>query len=60
VVVADRLLLGESVDWDQPAAPRGTADWKKLYRLCGAVERENGGLKNEWACYRCGFAGLPP
>ena len=23
--------------------------WKKLYRLRGAVERENGRLKNEWA-----------
>jgi hypothetical protein len=29
--------------------PRGTARWKKLYRLRGAVERENGRLKNEWA-----------
>jgi hypothetical protein len=29
--------------------PRGTDRWKKLYRLRGAVERENGRLKNEWA-----------
>jgi hypothetical protein len=29
--------------------PRGTARWKKLYRLRGSVERENGRLKNEWA-----------
>jgi hypothetical protein len=29
--------------------PRGTARWKKLYRQRGAVERENGRLKNEWA-----------
>jgi hypothetical protein len=29
--------------------PRGAARWKKLYRLRGAVERENGRLKNEWA-----------
>jgi Transposase DDE domain len=29
--------------------PRGTARWKKLYRLRGAVEREFGRLKNEWA-----------
>jgi hypothetical protein len=28
---------------------RGTARWKKLYRQRGAVERENGRLKNEWA-----------
>ena len=28
--------------------PRGTARWKKLYRLRGAVERENGRLKNEF------------
>jgi hypothetical protein len=28
--------------------PRGTARWKKLYRLRGSVERENGRLKNEW------------
>jgi transposase, IS5 family len=29
--------------------PRGTARWKKLYRQRGAVEREFGRLKNEWA-----------
>jgi hypothetical protein len=29
--------------------PRGTARWKKLYRLRGSVERENGRLKHEWA-----------
>jgi hypothetical protein len=29
--------------------PRGTDRWKKLYRLRGSVERENGRLKNEWA-----------
>ena len=29
--------------------PRGLLRWKKLYRLRGAVERENGRLKNEWA-----------
>ncbi len=28
--------------------PRGTDRWKKLYRQRGAVERENGRLKNEW------------
>jgi hypothetical protein len=27
--------------------PGGTARWKKLYRLRGAVERENGRLKND-------------
>jgi hypothetical protein len=29
--------------------PRGTARWKRLYRLRGSVERENGRLKYEWA-----------
>ncbi len=29
--------------------PRGTVRWKKLYRLRGPVERENGRLKHEWA-----------
>jgi hypothetical protein len=29
--------------------PRGTARWKKLYRLRGGVERENGRLKHEFA-----------
>ena len=29
--------------------PRTSARWKKLYRLRGSVERENGRLKNEWA-----------
>ena len=29
--------------------PRGTDRWKKLYRLRGAVERENGRLKHEFA-----------
>jgi hypothetical protein len=29
--------------------PRGTDRWKKLYRMRGAVERENGRLKHEWA-----------
>lgn len=29
--------------------PRGTARWKKLYRLHGSVERENSRLKHEWA-----------
>jgi hypothetical protein len=29
--------------------PRGSRRWRKLYRLRGAVERENGRLKNEWA-----------
>jgi Transposase DDE domain len=29
--------------------PRGSLRWKKLYRLRGAVERETGRLKNEWA-----------
>jgi hypothetical protein len=28
--------------------PRGTDRWKRLYRQRGAVERENGRLKNEW------------
>ena len=28
--------------------PRGTDRWKKLYRMRGAVERENGRLKHEW------------
>jgi hypothetical protein len=28
--------------------PRGTDRWKKLYRQRGAVERENGRLKNQW------------
>ena len=47
-----RVLPGQPVDRGQPAAhpdPPGTARWKKLYRLRGAVERENGRLKNEWA-----------
>jgi hypothetical protein len=29
--------------------PRGSLRWKQLYRLRGAVERENGRLKHEWA-----------
>jgi hypothetical protein len=29
--------------------PRGSLRWKKLYRLRGAVERENGRLKHEFA-----------
>ncbi len=29
--------------------PRGTDRWKRLYRQRGAVERENGRLKHEWA-----------
>jgi hypothetical protein len=29
--------------------PRKTLRWKQLYRLRGAVERENGRLKHEWA-----------
>lgn len=29
--------------------PRTSLRWKKLYRLRGAVERENGRLKNDWA-----------
>jgi IS5 family transposase len=33
--------------------PRGTDRWKKLYRLRGAVERENGRLKHE-----CGSAAV--
>ena len=50
VVVADRLLPGESVDRGQPAAhPDPPGPLEKLYRLRGAVERENGRLKNEWA-----------
>jgi hypothetical protein len=35
----------QSMDLGQPDAhfiPRGSLRWKKLYRLCGAVERENG------------------
>ena len=46
------MLPGQQVDRGEPAAhliPRGTARWKKLYRLRGAVERENGRFKNEWA-----------
>jgi hypothetical protein len=31
--------------------PRGTDRWKKLYRQRGAVERENGRLKHEWALW---------
>jgi hypothetical protein len=43
---------GQPVDRGQSAAhpdPPGTARWKKLYRQRGAVERENGRLKHEWA-----------
>jgi hypothetical protein len=29
--------------------PRGSRRWRKLYRLRGAVERENRRRKNEWA-----------
>ncbi len=29
--------------------PRSSLRWKKLYRQRGAVERENGRLKNDWA-----------
>jgi hypothetical protein len=46
------VFPGEPVDRGQSAAhpdPSGTARWKKLYRLRGSVERENGRLKNEWA-----------
>ena len=45
------MLPGEPMDRGQPHAhpdPTGTARWKKLYRLRGSVERENGRLKNEW------------
>jgi hypothetical protein len=46
------VLAREPVDRGEPAAhpdPRGTDRWKKLYRLRGSVERENGRLKHEWA-----------
>ncbi len=29
--------------------PHGSLRWKKLYRMRGSVERENGRLKHEWA-----------
>jgi hypothetical protein len=35
--------------WLHTLIPRTSLRWKKLYRLRGAVERENGRLKNEWA-----------
>jgi hypothetical protein len=38
--------------------PRGTDRWKKLYRLRGSVERENGRLKHKWACCRSASAAL--
>jgi hypothetical protein len=31
------------------ASREGTDRWKRVYRLRGSVERENGRLKNEWA-----------
>jgi hypothetical protein len=39
-VKADRL---------HPLIPRETPRWLKLYKGCGAVEREFGRLKHEWA-----------
>jgi transposase len=39
-IKADRL---------HPLAPRETARWRKLYKSRGAVEREFGRLKHEWA-----------
>ena len=32
-----------------PLIPRETRRWRKLYQQRGAVEREFGRLKNEWA-----------
>jgi hypothetical protein len=43
---------GQPVDRGQPAAhpdPPARAALEELYRQRGAVERENGRLKNEWA-----------
>jgi hypothetical protein len=42
---------GQPVDRGEPAAhpdPARDRAVKKLYQLRGAVERENGRLKNEW------------
>jgi hypothetical protein len=39
-VKADRL---------HPLVPRDSDRWRKLYKRRGAVEREFGRLKNEWA-----------
>ncbi len=36
-------------DWLHTLIPRETALWKALYRSRGAVEREFGRLKHEWA-----------
>ncbi len=38
--------------------PRETARWKALYRSRGAVEREFGRLKHEWALLPFGYEGL--
>jgi hypothetical protein len=47
-----RMLPGQPVGHREPAAhpyPPDPQRWKKLYRQRGAVERENGRLKNEGA-----------
>jgi Transposase DDE domain len=46
---APRPAGGSGPAGSTPSSPRGTARWKKLYRLRGSVEREFGRLKNEWA-----------
>ena len=46
------VLAREPLGRGKPAAhliPRTWLRWKKLYRPRGAVERENGRLKHEWA-----------
>jgi hypothetical protein len=46
--VRSRKLL-DKADRLHTLIPRTSLRCKKLYRLRGAVERENGRLKNEWA-----------
>jgi hypothetical protein len=61
VAVTDRLLPASrwiGASRLHTLTPRGTAHWKKLYRLRGAVGRENGRLKNEWGLATA--AGSPP
>ena len=48
-IKADRL---------HPLIPRETLRWRKLYRSRGAVEREFGRLKNEWALLPLRVRGL--
>jgi hypothetical protein len=44
-----RPASGSRLTGCTPSSPRTSLRWKKLYRQRGAVEREFGRLKNDWA-----------